>query len=192
MKNSVLMFLVIGVTVFFFGCSEYYSAAPELDPSDQDATSLKSGKKPSANLKGTMELTFNLAGAFDPEIPVWEGTIMLEGYQDAFGLRFFHLSPDKGFSQASPFEETFQIYNLNDPGQVYLAGPDVGVTTLANKPPDPCKYRMNGEIDVANPPFAGWLGRNVHMSGIITWENIGTAEQPIIVPKEAPGILRIN
>jgi hypothetical protein len=192
MKNSVLMFLVIGVTVFFFGCSEHYSVAPELDPSDQDATSLKSGKKPSANLKGTMELTFNLAGAFDPEIPVWEGTIMLEGYQDAFGLRFFHLSPDKGFSQASPFEETFQIYNLNDPGQVYLAGPDVGVTTLANKPPDPCKYRMNGEIDVANPPFAGWLGRNVHMSGIITWENIGTAEEPIIVPKEAPGILRIN
>jgi hypothetical protein len=30
------------------------------------------------------------------------------------------------------------------------------------------------------------------MSGIITWENIGTAEEPIIVPKEAPGILRIN
>lgn len=192
MKNSVLMFLVIGVTVFFFGCSENYPVAPEMDQIDQAPTSLKSEKKPSANLKGKMELTFNLAGAFDPQIPVWEGTIMFEGYQDAFGLRFFHLSPDKGFSQASPFEETFQIYDLNDPGHVYLAGPDVGVTTLANKPPDPCKYRMNGEIDVAIQPFEGWLGRNVHMSGIITWENIGTAEEPIIMPKEAPGIFRIN
>lgn len=187
MKTSVLMFLVIGVTVFFFGCSEYYSAAPELDPSDQDATSLKSEKKPSANLKGTMELTFNLAGAFDPQIPVWEGTIMFEGYQDAFGLRFFHLSPDKGFSQASPFEEYFEIYDLINPEHVYLGGPDVGVTTLANS-----KYRMNGEIEVANSPFEGWLERNVHMSGIITWQNIGTVDEPIIVPATAPGIFRIN
>jgi len=192
MKNSVLMFLVIGVTVFFFGCSENYPGAPELNPIDQDATSLKSEKKPSANLKGTMELTFNLAGAFDPQIPVWEGTIMFEGYQDAFGLRFFHLSPDKGFSQASPFEEYFEIYDKDDPDIVYLGGPDAGVTTLANKPPDPCKYRMNGEIDVANAPFEGWLGRNVHMSGIITWQNVGTPEAPIIVPATAPGILRIN
>lgn len=187
MKNSVLMFLVIGVTVFFFGCSEHYSVAPELDPSDQDATSLKSEKKPSAYLKGTMDLTFNPAGAQNQLIPVWVGTISLEGYPEDCGMRFFHLSPQKGFSQASPFEEYFEIYDLINPEHVYLGGPDVGVTTLANS-----KYRMNGEIDVANSPFEGWLGRNVHMSGIITWQNIGTVDEPIIVPATAPGIFRIN
>jgi hypothetical protein len=37
-----------------------------------------------------------------------------------------------------------------------------------------------------------WLGRKVHMSGIITWQNLGTPEVPIIAPATAPGILRIN
>jgi hypothetical protein len=75
---------------------------------------------------------------------------------------------------------------------VYLGGPDVGVTTSANKPPDPVKYRMNGQVDIANEPFEMWLGPHVHMSGIITWQNMGTPEEPVFVPESAPGTLRIN
>ena len=192
MKSSVLMFLAIGVTVFFIGCSEDNLLAPDSSINDQESTSLKSEKKPSANLRGTMDLTFNPAGASDQTIPVWEGTIIFEGDQNPFGMRFFHLSPPKGFSQASPFEEYFEIYDLNNPENVYLGGPDVGVTTRANKPPDPCKYRMNGQIDAANPPFESWLGRNVHMSGIITWQVITTPNGPATMPATAPGSFRIN
>ena len=68
--------------------------------------------------------------------------------------------------------------------------PDAGVTTLANKPPEPCKYRMNGEITAANAPFEQWLGRHVHMSGEITWQFLPGVEEP--VPATAPGIFRIN
>jgi hypothetical protein len=135
-----------------------------------------------------MELDFTF-GEW-PEEPVWVGTISFEGFGD-YGIRFFHLSPFRDYSQASPFEERFEIYNTGDEA-VVLAGPDVGVTTLANKPPEPCTYRMNGEIDVATEPFEMWLGRNVHMSGIITWQVLDTPDGPVIAPATAPGTFRIN
>jgi hypothetical protein len=190
------MFLVLGVTIILFGCSEQ-NVTPELDQSDQATTfgqvtnSLESARKPSPNLTGTMELDFDLFAVW-PEDPIWVGTISFKGYVDVYGIRFFHLSPFRDYSQASPFEEYFEIYDLGDETVVYLGGPDVGVTTLANKPPEDCKYRMNGEIDVATAPFEEWLGRKVHMSGVITWQNLGTPEDPIIAPATAPGTLRIN
>jgi hypothetical protein len=195
MKRSNLVFLVLGVTIIFFGCSED-NVAPELDQRDQVTTfdqvttSSENAKKPSPNLTGEMLLDF-VPGGFGPVNPIWVGTISFEGI-GVFGIRFFHLSPFRDYSQASPFEETFEIYALGDPLVVLLGGPDVGVTTLANKPPEDCKYRMNGEIEVAMAPFEEWLGRKVHMSGIITWQNLGTAEAPIIAPATAPGTLRIN
>ena len=176
---SLMLFLVAG-------CQKDDYPDPALDQVDQQTSSLKAAKKPAANLIGEMDLDFMFVN------PVWVGTITFEGYEEVYGMRFIHLSPDKGFSQASPFEEYFEIYDLGNQDLVYLAGPDVGVTTVANKPPDPCPYRMNGEIDVATGPFEMWLGRHVHMSGMITWDNIGTPEEPIIVPKNAPGKFRIN
>ena len=191
MKRSFLLSLVIGVTIIFFGCSENSFMTPEFDQSDQSTTRLKSDNKPSPNLTGTMDLYFDVF-AVPPGDPVWVGTICFEGYGE-YGMRFYHLSPFRDYSQASPFEEYFEIYDLNDETKVYLGGPDVGVTTLANKPPQqPTKYRMNGEIDVAIEPFEMWLDRNVHMSGIITWQNMGTLEDPVYAPKEAPGTLRIK
>ena len=188
MKRSRLVFLIIGVSIIFFGCSKDDFLAPELDQSDQVTASLKSAK-PSSNLLGTMELDFTF-GAW-PEEPVWVGTVDFEE-DGVFGIRFYHLSPFRDYSQVSPFEEYYEIYDLEDETIVYLGGPDTGVTILANKPPDPCKYVMNGEIAVAITPFEEWLGRNVHMSGVITWQNFGTPEEPIIVPDTAPGTLRIN
>lgn len=186
MKHSILMFLVIGVTIIFFGCSEKNPSAPELSQSDQVTTSLA---KPSPNLTGAMELDFNLDWLGEVDVPIWVGTISFEGYGE-YGIRFFHLTPFKTYSQASPFGETFEIYDGD--GNVVLGGPDVGVTTLANKPPEPVKYRMNGEIDVANEPFEMWMGRHVHMSGIITWQVLETPDGPVIAPETAPGTLRIN
>ena len=48
------------------------------------------------------------------------------------------------------------------------------------------------EIEVAEEPFEMWLGRHVHMSGIITWQVLETPDGPVIAPATAPGILRIN
>ncbi len=184
MKRSILMFLVIGVTIVFLGCSE---DSPMTPGSDQATTRLK-GTKPSANLIGAMELDFTFGNW--PAEPVWVGTVTFEDY-GVYGIRFYHLSPFKDYSQVSPFEEYFEIYDLSDE-TVVLGGPDAGVTVLANKPPDPTKYVMNGEIDVATAPFEAWLGRNVHMSGVITWQVLSTPDGPVVVPATAPGTLRIN
>ena len=185
MKSSNLVFLVLGVTIIFYGCSKDDSLTPESDLSDQVTTSLKSAAKLSAHLTGAMDLYFNPGVFVDPTEPVWEGTIVLEG-QGEYGMRFFSLSAPRDYSQARPFEEYFEIFEIGDE-TVVLAGHDAGVSTLANS-----KYRMNGEIEVATEPFEMWLGRGVHMSGIITWQDLGTPEAPFIVPATAPGTFRIN
>jgi len=86
-----------------------------------------------------------------PEEPVWVGTIDIDGY-GVYSMRYFHLSPFKGYSQASPFVEIFEIYD-SATCEILLGGPDVGLTTTANQPPEPCKYRMNGEVEVAAGAF---------------------------------------
>jgi len=185
MRHLIYVFLVIGSVLIFFSCQEETAFTPELSQSDQVPAPLELAKKPAPNLIGTMELDFTFGDW--PVEPVWVGTITFEDYGD-FGIRFFHLSPFKEFSQASPFEEYFEIYDIIDESKVYLGGPDAGVTTLANKPPEPTKYRMNGKIEEAIYPFEDWMGRNVHMSGMITWQ--GSA--PPYAPYQAPGTFRIN
>lgn len=183
MKIKIFVLLIVGVLMLFTGCQQENAFSPQAIQNDQMPADLTLAKKPAANLRGTMDLFFY------PDNPVWRGTITFEEY-GVYGMRFFHLSPFKEYSQASPFEEYFEIYDLTNTSYVYLGGPDAGVTTLANKPPDPCKYRMNGEIAETKPPFEEWLGRHVHMSGEITWQFLPGVEEP--VPATAPGIFRIN
>ena len=73
MKCTILMFLVIGATFIFFGCSEKNPSAPELSQSDQVTNTLV--KKPAPNLTGTINTDFT------PTPPYfWNGTIEIEGY----------------------------------------------------------------------------------------------------------------
>jgi hypothetical protein len=171
------MFLIMGVTMIFFGCEETNSTAPELSQGDQTTTTL--AKKPAAKLVGTMDLDFMFTN------PIWVGTVDLEGY-GVYGIRFNNLG-GKDVGNTSHFIEYFEIYDLLPPNTVYLGASDFGVVSLANS-----KYRMNGEIEVATEPFEMWLGRHVHMSGVITWQTLETPDGPVTVPKTAPGILRIN
>ena len=189
--RRIFISTLILVSILFFACSENSPIVPETASTIQETNAL--AKKPAPNLLGEMELDFVLVPYTEPgmEDVVWDGTVEFEN-GGTYGIRFHHLSPRKGYSQASPFEEYFEVYDLGDPSIVYLAGPDAGVTTIANKPPDPAKYRMNGEVDFVSEPFLDWMGRNVHMQGEITWQNLGTTEEPVIVPATAPGILRIN
>lgn len=176
MKNSIII-LIIGAAIIFFGCTENQSTSPEFSQSDFVTNTM--AKKPAPKLIGTMELDFMFVN------PVWVGTVDLEGH-GVYGIRFENLG-GKDAGQASHFVENCEIYDLQPPFTIYLGISDFGVVSMANS-----KYRMNGEIDVATGEFEEWMGRHVHMSGIITWQNLGTVEEPDIAPDTAPGTLRIN
>ncbi len=189
MKLSKLMFLAIGAAIIFSGCSKDEFLAPELDQIDQAESTLKSATKPAAHLTGIMALDFNLFFLGNPALPVWEGTIDLEGY-GLYGMRFFSLSAPRDYSQASPFEEDFIIYELGNPTNVYAEGWEAGVASHANRAPDPMKFVTNGKIEKAYGPLEMWEGRNVHISGIVeNW-----VDHPIygLIPEYATSTMRIN
>jgi len=187
MKHITFSVFIILITFLILSCNSDLPTSTDMNQ-NPDGTF---AKKPEANLIGEMSLKFDVFAVW-PEEPVWVGTVTFEDY-GMYGMRFFHLSEFKGYSQASPFVEHFEIFDMQDPQKIYLAGPDVGVTTTANKPPEDCPYRMNGEIDQALAPFEEWLGRHVHMSGMISWQFLTLPDgTEILVPNEAPGTFRIN
>ena len=170
MKLSILVFLIIGATFIFFGCSENNPSVPELSQSDQMTNFLA---KP--HLTGTQNADFDPTNA--PHY--WIGTIIIDGV--TYGLRYESLGPPRPYPQASTFEENFEIYELGNVANVYLAGHNAGVLNYANS-----KFVANGEVEVANFPFEEWMGRNVHMSGTVIWEIFP------VLPDQAIGTLRIN
>ena len=91
------------------------------------------------------------------------------------------------------FEETWVVYDeltwsfddqgglvVFEPGDVLLSGYSRGVSNLSNS-----TYHMNGDVRVAEGPFAEWLGRNSHGMGDLVFYPFGA-------PQFAPGSLRIN
>lgn len=157
-------------------------------------------------ISGEMELYFNLGfgSEDDPETPAdeeapcpgisWAGTVELEGV--TYGIAFFPTDA-KDVGKVHHFTENWEIYDTPfafeggvlaecTPGGIVLSGTDAGVSSPNSK------YRMNGTVGDAFAPFAQLDGRKVHMSGDITWQNLGTDDEPIIVPATAPGDFRIN
>ena len=127
---------------------------------------------------GTMELTFNLAWSGPSEtIPEWEGTITIEN--SVYNMKFYNLA-SRQTGNTLHFKEIWKIY---DGETLVLLGTDEGVVSLSNS-----KYRMNGEVTEAYGDFSILRYCNVHMSGDITWQNLGTSEDPIMAPETAPGI----
>jgi hypothetical protein len=102
-----------------------------------------------------------------------------------YGLTFISPEPPMVRGQSSHFEEEFIIYELdtdwNIQENVYLRGWNEGVVSNVNN-----KFRANGEITEAYGSFAVWLGRKVHISGIVTNLPDGS------MPESASGIFRIN
>ncbi len=181
MKHLIVAFLFMGIAVFYFGCSDNPSA-PGLIQTDQVTTL---DKKPAPHLTGAMDLTFVLVPQPAPnQDVVWDGIIDFEG-GGTYGIRFHHTGGELR-GKSNHFEEYFEIYDLGDPTIVYLAGSDAGVVSLANS-----KYRANGEVEVAIAPFEMWLGRNMHMNGIINWQDL-LGDGTVIVPETAPGTFRLN
>ncbi|MFX1507052.1 MAG: hypothetical protein ACFFDC_13235 [Promethearchaeota archaeon] len=155
-----------------------------------------SAKKP---LVGTMSLEYNLLWpGYQAEIPDWIGTITLDtdgdGINEEYGMVFFCIGTGKPFDtdvrgNVVFFGEIWVIYDWVtfdfsnedfEHGDVVLLGTDEGTVSLKNS-----KYRMNGVVTETNDECSKWLGRSVHMKGIIEWYDFGA-------PHYAPGTFRIN
>lgn len=112
-------------------------------------------------------------------------------------MAFFAIGTGKPFEtdpagNASFFGEIWRIYDgLNyefvdgvlttfEPGPVVLWGYDTGLTNLANS-----RYHMNGNAEEAAFLFEEWVGRSVHMNGVIEGYDFDA-------PHFAPGTFRIN
>jgi hypothetical protein len=151
-------------------------------------------KKP---LSGGMDLGFNVAFAGPGLVqPIWVGTVTLDDVE--YGMAFFNIGTGKPFDESpSPavsfFGEVWEIYDFEtgnmDPsgferGDIVMTGPDAGVVSFNNN-----KYRMNGSVENAHEgtlrDFSGWEGRNVHMSGTVLFDELGS-------PQFAPGTFRVN
>jgi hypothetical protein len=163
-----LLLLLTGIALLYFGCSQNIPSAPELNQSDQVTNSLA---KP--HLTGTIVLTFTNTYPY-----FWNGTVTFGS--ETYDLRFKSLAvePPPLPPQAYVFDERFEIY---DNGTLVLEGPNHGVVPCGND-----KFTANGKVEQANAPFEMWDGRNVHISGIITWVT------PCVEPAGATGTFRIN
>jgi len=188
MKGAYLVLLLIGIALFYLGCSDDGPTMADLQKGDQliesdgiqvEQTAGTVAKKPQPTLIGKMYIKFVGPGP----IP-WDGQVDFEGY-GWYGLRFYNLSgPPRDFSQASPFEEYFEFYDLGDPTVVYMAGTDAGVVSYANS-----LARANGKIEVANPPFEKWLDRNAQFRVSISWK---TLPNGVVMPDSSLGTFRLN
>jgi hypothetical protein len=143
-----------------------------------------------APLYGQMDLYWN-DGFAVPTSPCptisWAGNIEIDG--TTYGMTFVP-SPGRETGKAFHFVEDWAIYDqafdfaggvLTEcaPGEVALAGDDFGLTGANSK------YRMNGTVYTAEEPFEDWMGRPVHMDGLILWKADGS-------PQAAPGTFRLN
>ncbi len=76
MKRLIIMFLVIGITMFIYSCSEQSPTAPEISQNDQSATSLE--KKIIEKFTGTSEWVKDISFGEPPEI-LSNGKLKLKG-----------------------------------------------------------------------------------------------------------------
>ena len=138
-------------------------------------------------LVGIMDLEFNLAWSGpSTTIPEWEGTITIDDTE--YDMLFFNIGTGKQGNQAPGKTLHFgEIWEIWDDTTIIMKGTDEGVVSLQNS-----KYRMNGVVEEASGSFTDYECRNVHMSGIIEWQNLGTEEDPIMAPQYAPGVFRVN
>jgi hypothetical protein len=126
-------------------------------------------------LTGQMELDFY------EDNPIWRGSITgdISGY-----IFFSNVGTGKRGEQEPgmtfPFSETWLISTDKKGKKMLLTGTDEGVVSPNSE------YRMNGVVTDAAPEWSHLIGRNVHISGYITWDPVTGA------PLTAPGTFRIN
>ena len=124
-------------------------------------------------LRGTMALDRQ------PTNPVWVGTITIDNIE--YKMCFTNIGTGKPYlsnpGKDLHFGEIWLITDFED--NLVLTGTDSGVVATAN-----WKYRMNGVVTATNAAFEAYLGRQVHMDGIVLFVDG--------VISTAPGEFRID
>ena len=172
MKRIIIAFLIMGVTMIFYSCTENNPMKPELNQGDEVTNSLNKMSLP--RLVGNMTL------AFDPtRAPYfWQGTVNFRG-GGVYVIRFESLGPPIDHGEYTTFSENFEIFELGNINELYLKGHDNGYIYNENS-----KTIANGEVAEANEPFEIWLGSYANFTGA---GNIGPDGMPI----SFEGIFRI-
>ena len=177
MKALPIMFLIIGTSLLFLGCSDESALAPELGQNDHMLTSL--AKKP---ISDSTEYDFvGHLGIFDAEgrLLGWQGTIS----GDINGvIKWWMVLPMSYTGQASHYEDRFEIWNAAET-ELLLAGDEAGTTTARHGKNS--NWRTNGTVTEVGQGFEDWLGRQEHSEGHFTWAAPS-------LPDHGTGTFRIN
>jgi hypothetical protein len=91
-------------------------------------------------------------------------------------------------------ERAFEIWDKDpaEEGAVLLMVGDTSTGSTTVRHGKNSNWRTSGIVTEAHGEFADWVGRRVYQAGHFTWQNIGTPEEPIIVPKDGSGTFRVN
>ncbi|MHC4083725.1 MAG: hypothetical protein ACYSU3_13690 [Planctomycetota bacterium] len=131
-------------------------------------------------------------------MPGWAGTI----YGDIGGTDGAYVVWPGGSmrfaGQTSHYsgERAFEIWDMDpvlypDDAVLLMVGDtSTGSTTVRHGKNS--NWRTSGIVTEAYGEFEDWIGRRVYQEGHFTWQNIGTPEEPIIVPKDGSGTFRVN
>ena len=177
MKRSILMFLVLGVSIIFFGCSTDNPLTSELDQSDQAPASL--AKKTAPSIRCTTEYFF--VATVDPSDPCWVGPVSgdIDGVVKWFLLsKSDHPAPP---AQAAQMFFTWEIWD-EDEEVLLLAGWENERTIVRHGKNS--VWRANGRVTEASEEFEDYIGSQMHDGGHFTWAAPG-------LPEHGYGELRI-
>jgi hypothetical protein len=181
MKSIIVVFLFIGITLFYFGCSDNPSA-PGLNQTDQVTATLD--KKPAPTLNCTTEYSFvGTLGITDGQgrLLAWEGPIsgdingVIKWWMDGTTMVYT--------GQASHYVDRFEIWNATET-VLLLAGDEAGTTTA--RLGKNSNWRTNGIVTDAAAAYENWIGRKNHAEGHFTWTIVG------VLPEHGYGTFRIN
>jgi hypothetical protein len=171
--------------MLFLACQEDIALTPEFSQSDQGTASLA---KPAPTLEVEVRTPF---WTDDPPY-FWRGEIDFGDY-GVYGLVFISHGAPTVRGQSSHFSEEYIVYELGkdykNPDNYLLYGHNAGIVVNANRVPDPVKFLSNGKVEVAREPFTEWLGRSVHIRGLVYWT---FDAQGLPMPEEAVGTFRLN
>jgi hypothetical protein len=187
MKSIIVVFLLMGIAVFYFGCSDNPSV-PGLNPTDQVTATLD--KKPAPNLFDSTDYDFVAGlGITDDQgrTLAWKGTIS----GDINGVIKWYMDLDNMLytGQASHYADRFEIWDSAEE-TLLLAGDEAGSTTarlMKNS-----NWRTNGIVTDAAPAYEDWIGRKNHAEGHFTWIEVEVEDGFIFVPYHGYGTFRIN
>ena len=178
MKHLIVVFLFLGIAMFYFGCSDNNPSTPALNQSDQVTNTLDKKPAPTLNCTTVYSYMGNLGIVEDGRLLGWEGEI----HGDIEGVIQWWMASMVFTGQASHYTDRFVIWNASKTVKL-LVGDEAGTTTARHGKNS--NWRTNGIVIEAYGDFEDWNGRMNHAEGHFTWTASGD-------PDHGEGTFRIN